>query len=202
MSKAIKTVNAPVTEGFLLSDIRRTGSSFRANRMTTKGVLSLLTVAILVFSVLMTGLPTGARSVSANSRTRRSNMSPDLERAIVSSPGGTVRVIVDTKSSSNSSAFGRLATKIGAMGGVVFRSLNHNKSMSIQIPASAVAALAADNTVKYLSLDRKTVVTGHLETTSGAADARNYGTPDTGTIDGHGIGIAILDSGVYAAHHA
>src|SRR5207247_10514745 len=85
---------------------------------------------------------------------------------------------------------------------IVFRNRNKGKSLSVQIPASSVVTLSADNAVKYISLDRKTQVTGHLETTTGAEDARYLGTDDTGTIDGSGIGIAILDSGIYAAHHA
>src|SRR5581483_6718173 len=62
--------------------------------------------------------------------------------------------------------------------------------------------IAARDDVNYMSYDRATLLTGHLETTTGAGQARNYGTAATGTIDGTGVGIAILDSGIAPAHHA
>jgi len=147
MNKAMKTVKAPLTDGFLLTDMRpRAGTfigNFKANRKkTTKIVITLLTASVFVFSFMMTGLPMGRHKVLADSsQTRRSKMSPDLENAIVRSPDGVVRIIVDTKPSSNSSAFSNLVKKIGAMGGIVFRNLNKGKSVSVQIPASAVVTL-------------------------------------------------------------
>src|SRR6476660_9107699 len=63
MNNAMKTVKGPLTDGFLLTDIRpRIGPSFR-NRKKTKSVITLVTGAILVFSLLMTGLPSGGRKV-------------------------------------------------------------------------------------------------------------------------------------------
>ena len=74
MTNAMKTVKTPLTDGFLLTDIRpRTGSSFFKAKKKTKSVITLLTGAILVFSLLMTGLPTGGHKVLADSsKTRRS----------------------------------------------------------------------------------------------------------------------------------
>src|SRR5216683_493747 len=101
MNKAMKTVKAPLTDGFLLTDIRpRAGTfigNFKANRKkTTKIVITLLTASVFVFSFMMTGLPMGRHNVLADSsQTRRSKMSPDLENAIVRSPDGVVRIIVD-----------------------------------------------------------------------------------------------------------
>jgi serine protease AprX len=80
--------------------------------------------------------------------------------------------------------------------------LNEGKSAAIEISARFIRDLEADTAVKFISLDRPTQVTGHLEVTTGAAIARTYGTSTTGTIDGRGIGIAVLDSGVYSAHHS
>jgi len=170
----MKTVKAPLTDGFLLTDIRpRTGSSFFRAKRKTKSAITLLTGAILVFSLLMTGLPSGGHKVLADSsKTRRSKMSSDLENAIVRSPNGTVRIILDTKPSSNSSAFNKLLAKIATMGGFVFRSINNGQSVSIQIRSSWLLALSSETAVKFMSLDRTTQVAGHLETTTGAAAAR------------------------------
>jgi serine protease AprX len=171
-------------------------------KTTTNNVLKLLTAAFLVSSFLTMGFPSGGRSVLAASSSHRSNISPDLEEAVANSPDAYVRVIIDTKPSANSNAFSKLMMRIGEMGGTVLRSLNDNKTAAVQIVASSIQELASENAVKYISLDRTTQVAGHLETTTGAAAARNYGTSHTGPIDGYLVGIAILDSGIYAAHHS
>src|SRR5580765_3005848 len=206
MSKSTKTIKAPLTEGFLLSDIRpHTAPAFgklRAHSLkATKSVLALLSAAFLLSSFLP-GFSSGVRSVLAQSNSQGRRISADLAEAVSNSPSGVVRVIVDTKSSSNSAAYSRLMVRISTMGGIVMRSLNSGKTAAVEIPASAISAFADDNAVKYISLDRNTQVTGHVETTTGASLVRNYGTATTGTIDGHGIGIAVLDSGVYSAHHS
>jgi len=162
MSKANKTIKGPLTEGFLLADIRRKDLSFRLGSYRShaaRSVLTVLTAVLLVFSFTMAGLPTANRSVKADSKenkSRRSTMSPDLEDQIVRSPNDPVRVIIDTKSSTNSSAFGKLLARVATMGGVVLRNLNNGKSVSVEISARAVQALSTDNAVKFISLDRTT----------------------------------------------
>src|SRR5881396_1704259 len=171
MNKEMKRVKGPLTDGFLLTDIRlRAGSSFSNHpaKKSTKSIITLLTGAILVFSFVMTGLPTGGRKVLAESskasHQRRSKLSSDLEDAMVRNPHGTLRVIVDTRPSTSSAVYSKLLAKIAGMGGIVFRNLNQGKSVSIQIPASVVVTLSADSAVKFVSLDRATQVAGHLET--------------------------------------
>src|SRR4029453_9976916 len=107
----------------------------------------------------------------------------------------TLRVIVETAPSSRSNAFSKFSARVVELGGVVRLALNGGKSAAVEIAGTALEELAADNAVKYISLDRDTKATGHLEITTGASLVRNYGTATTGTIDGHGIGIAVLDSG-------
>src|SRR5688572_16375146 len=141
MSKAMKTVKAPLTDGFLLADIRRRVDAsfinFRPRKKLTKSATAVLTAAIFVLSFLMTGLPIGGGKVQAESSrpstTRRSKLSPDLEKEMVRNPHGLVRVIVDTKPFSNSAAFSKLLSKIASMGGFIFRELNSGKSVSAQI---------------------------------------------------------------------
>jgi subtilisin family serine protease len=71
-----------------------------------------------------------------------------------------------------------------------------------KLPAVLVNALAARPDVVHIALDRPTRLLGHLETTTGAAEARNEGYPGSGPINGSGIGIAILDSGIDSSHHS
>src|SRR6185503_14979013 len=112
MSNAMKTVKAPLTEGFLLADAHPgSGSYFRKFRQikkTTRSSIAVLTAAIFVFSFLMAGMPAGGGKVRAESSnpstTRRSNLSSDLEQELVRNPQGLLRVIIDSKPSSNSAA--------------------------------------------------------------------------------------------------
>ena len=180
---------------------------------TTNNFLRLLAAVLLVSSFVTMGFPSGGQSVVAQStskpalqipppETQGSKISSDLQDAFDHAPERLVRVIVDTTPSPTSSAFFKLRARISEMGGTVIRSLNGGQTTSVEIAASALQALASDNGVKYICPDRATQVAGHLETTTGAAAARSYGTTATGTIDGNGVGIAILDSGIYSAHHS
>jgi subtilisin family serine protease len=74
--------------------------------------------------------------------------------------------------------------------------------LAAKLPAFLVNALATRQDIVHIALDRPTRLLGHLETTTGAAAARSQGYPGSGPIDGSGIGIAILDSGIDSAHHS
>src|SRR5689334_9518893 len=170
-----------------------------------KSVVKVLTAVVLAASFTLAGLPLFAHlegTAFAKSKTQDKKFASDVEDAIYSGPDKLIRVIVDTAASEKSAAFSNVMGRINDLGGTIFRSLNDGKTAAVEIPASALLDLANDNGVKYITLDRDTACTGHLETTTGAALVRNYGTTSTGTIDGHGIGIAILDSGIYTAHHS
>src|SRR6185295_3921046 len=162
-----------------------------------KDVLKVITAVILAASFLIAGSPANGRfqgTAEAQPRTGDKKISSDAEET-VGYYNRIVNVIIDTAPSTRSAAYRRLMDRIEEMGGTILRSLNEGKTASVMISAQALPELAEDNAVKFISLDRDTQVTGHLETTTGAALVRSYGTYNTGTIDGHGIGIAILDSG-------
>ena len=71
-------------------------------------------------------------------------------------------------------------------------------SLSVDLPLSAARQLAAEGDIAYLSPDRPVFSTGHLEAATAAKQIRNLvnGT----SLDGRGIGIAILDSGLDDSH--
>src|SRR6185369_7820723 len=58
--------------------------------------------------------------------------------------------------------------------------------------------LGASEGLNYLSVDRNVEALGHVERTTGAGDMSRQ--PGNDGIDGSGIGIAVLDSGLYADH--
>lgn len=67
-----------------------------------------------------------------------------------------------------------------------------------ELPLARIRALAQNRAIAYLAPDRPVASLGHIENTTGAAQVRSLvsGT----TLDGRGIGIAILDSGIDVKH--
>ncbi|HKP87685.1 MAG TPA: S8 family serine peptidase, partial [Blastocatellia bacterium] len=172
---------------------------------TSKSVLKVLMVALLVAAFLMAGIPftESPEGVAlAQTFSTAPKLSLDLHEAISSAPNKPVRVIVDMEPSLQGKAYSKVLSKLSEKGGIITRNLNGGQMAAVMIPGGAISSLADDKSIRYISLDRDTQVAGHLETASGAALARNLGTTATGTIDGRNIGIAILDSGIYAAHHS
>jgi serine protease AprX len=64
--------------------------------------------------------------------------------------------------------------------------------------------MAASGMINYVSPDRATRGSGHIEDTTGATAARSALTDLTNltnSVDGSGVGIAVLDSGIFAEHN-
>ena len=80
-----------------------------------------------------------------------------------------------------------------------FRNLNTHV---VELPASTVDELAADGDVSYVSPDREVNTLGHVSVTTGADAVRASGPGGSGALDGSGVGIAVLDSGIYTTHKA
>jgi len=114
----------------------------------------------------------------------RSKRSRDLDRA---APGSTVRVIVQFKHAPTN----RHHQKIRDKGGELRRALGLVKGGAYSLPASALEELSNDPEVAYISLDRR--VRSHNDyaaATVGANVAWQLG------LNGAGIGVAVVDSGV------
>ncbi|MFN7929563.1 MAG: S8 family serine peptidase [Blastocatellia bacterium] len=127
-----------------------------------------------------------------------SKMSDDLKEKIAKGGSAKIAVIITTPATPTSS----LSNDIPVNGGALKRVLKNTNAVTCELPPAVIAKFAARTDVRYVALDRETKSTGHLEITTGAALARAYGTGGTGTIDGHGVGIAILDSGIDAPHYS
>jgi subtilisin family serine protease len=145
--------------------------------------------------------PPGAKRVlagpPANSRApHASKISDDLREAIQKNPHGLIPVVITAPSKPNNGLWGAILS-----GGGGYNSFNRVPMLAAKLPGFLVNALAARQDVVHIALDRPTRLLGHLETTTGAAAVR-YGFPSSGPINGSGIGIAILDSGIDSAHHS
>jgi subtilisin family serine protease len=73
-------------------------------------------------------------------------------------------------------------------------------SFVVELPLSTVQELLTTAESSYLSLDRPVEMLGHLEETTGAALIRQ--SLSNTNITGKGVGIAVLDSGIFTNHKA
>ena len=85
-------------------------------------------------------------------------------------------------------------------GGFLKKGLGVINSVAARVPLSSIEELSKRDDVVYISPDRPVVRFGHLETTTGTAQARSLISPLT--LDGSNIGIAFLDSGIDGDHHS
>src|ERR687897_299987 len=92
-----------------------------------------------------------------------------------------------------------LLLSLGASGGRRYERL---PARVVELPASAVANLEAHGDVAYVSLNREVRSLGHVSQTSGADAVRNANGATVAGLDGTGIGIAVLDSGMDTSHKA
>jgi subtilisin family serine protease len=92
-----------------------------------------------------------------------------------------------------------LRIKVARLDGRVISAHDQTGLMSVELPLERVRELAAESDIAYLSPDRPvTAFASHIEVTTAAEQARKLvsGT----TLDGRGVGLAILDSGMDSNH--
>ncbi len=125
----------------------------------------------------------------------KKKIAPDLDDS-PNLPGSDLRRIV-VKFSSSTSDFA-VKSKILGMGGKI-KQLHQNMNLAtIDLPRSRVNELAEALEVEYVSPDRPLLAFGHIETTTGAAQVRSL--TSAPPLNGKGIGIAIIDSGIDSNH--
>jgi serine protease AprX len=92
-------------------------------------------------------------------------------------------------------------------GAVVSESMAKLGAMKVELPVQAIEALMKSRSMNYISPDRQMQSFGHVTSTTGADQARNApglvsGLLGGAAVDGSGVGIAVLDSGVDSGHMA
>src|SRR5579884_3001135 len=111
-------------------------------------------------------------------------LAPELGRM---EAAGTVDVIVQYRQTPTDEHHARLEN----LGGKSFAHLHSIAADAVRLPARALARLAEDPDVAYIAPDRP--VRGMLDLTAAAVNAAaavNY------SVDGTGIGVAVIDSGI------
>ena len=130
---------------------------------------------------------------------RGDNVSPDLREMLARDPAGSSRidVVLQAKDADNaalrsllSDGTARIADRIG-----------QTDTLVLNLPLSVVQTLSTSGLINYVSPDRAMQGSGHVEDTTGAAAIRSQqGSSGAYTLDGSGVGVAIIDSGVYTGH--
>ncbi len=105
-------------------------------------------------------------------------------------PGDLVPVIVRTRTLPDAADFSMVASRGGAVKGSFSRAI---RGYSARIPASQMSAVADDPDVERISLDSP--VKAHLDVAPRAIKA-DLAVMDSGGLDGSGVGVAVIDTGV------
>jgi serine protease AprX len=155
----------------------------------------------VVFALLLfTTIPRG-QSQSLNLSQTLSNtlevvkISNDLTDLLQNSPSGRVDVIVQLDGPLSL----LLKILIQAIGGQVTATFENFDTIAVNLPAISLLQLLTLPGITYVSPNRTIATTGHVSATTGADAVRSAALLSPG-LDGTGVGIAVLDSGIYSAH--
>ena len=178
-------------------------------------LLSQVTTAALVFSLALgimlggskvAGVRASAKSSRSSDRTA-AKLSPELSKSAKRNSGGSnsgkggnrVKVIVEIEGAVG----GRLGGFLNGDGVRARKVFKHFPLQAVEIEESEVEKLAEFPEVKYVSVDKEVgTFGGHLASTTGTDNVRRV-TNALGqnvTLDGTGVGIAVLDSGIDPSH--
>ncbi|HEY9231687.1 MAG TPA: S8 family peptidase, partial [Blastocatellia bacterium] len=170
----------------------------RARSVIALGMtLALLSVTLLPRSHAQTSQPNPINKLStALQQALTSN-----DALIWSSPSRqTVRALIQT----NGPVSAALSLAITVAGGTVVRQFTSIDGLLAELPKSQVLNIAGRDDIERISADHLAQQSAsHLETATGADLLRTYKplTASFSGLDGSGVGIAILDSGVMASHN-
>src|SRR5437660_4656992 len=164
-----------------------------------------LLTAILALTLVSSLMPTVR--TRADQSLAMSKLSPALQQGLDSSYScvwsdsskGTVRTVIQT--------FGPvsplLLSAVTSSGGAVVRQFTSINGILAELPKNRVLTIAARADVEHMTADHLGQQSAsHLETATGADTVRTYNSllQTYSGLDGSGVGIAILDSGIMAGH--
>src|SRR5438874_1776312 len=169
--------------------------AFRRAKIKRFHMVAWLTCLSLLLS-LSGGIMVGDRA-KAQLLGKPAKASSDLlKKAHSLSNTDTVKVIVQLRAPMSSS----LNSLLNSNGVHIRKSMQSLGAHAVDMPASIVDTVAAFDEVSFVSFDRPTQSMGHLSATTGADAVRTTNGINVSGVDGTGIGIAVLDSGIYASH--
>ncbi|HEX8285767.1 MAG TPA: S8 family serine peptidase [Pyrinomonadaceae bacterium] len=167
-------------------------------RFKLKRLLAWLVIPALLLLPLGGAAAAGGRSGRGQGDAPRhaSKVSADLREHVRKAGGGErVTAIVQPRGEWDDEQEGALV----AHGARVKQRHENLDARVVELPASAVEALAARDDIEYVSADREMHALGHVSLTTGADAARAMDTSAMAT-NRISVGIAVLDSGVDFYH--
>ena len=191
----------------------RTRLLFRKSQSFRRTIRNEATAIILAGLLIgqMTGLrPARAAGLSAHVQPGRESSptkftSDLIERLASAGPDEQVRVVVELTGPAGDG----LSVLLGAKGGRLRRIFRNLNCAVIEAPAGVISQIGELGEVGYASLDDSVAslgdLPGHIVTTTGASlveDEHPSRGGDGGNLDGSGIGVAIIDSGIDSNHRA
>ena len=127
-----------------------------------------------------------------------SSVLPDVPWARLLNGELLVRALV--VANSDDASLAALRRKVVAMGGAVTYNYTSIRALAVMVPASRLVELAQLREVASISPNRAVTRTASvLQATTGASEAEG---PARNDLDGSGVGIAVLDSGIAWNHQS
>jgi subtilisin family serine protease len=143
-------------------------------------------------------LPTVASAASKDKSLENfghSKVASDLKEKAQHGGTETVKVILQLDGKMS----GPLNALLHSNGVKIKKQFANFNSFSVELPANVVSSLANFPEVGFVSVDSEVrSLGGHVSITTGTDNVRSLAAD--GALDGNGIGIAIVDSGIYGAH--
>jgi serine protease AprX len=177
-------------------------------------VLTSLSLVLSLIAGIMVSSNAHAKSAKSQSNAPHVKVSSDLLAKAHGAKGADVVPVIVQLNGPMSGGLNALLNSNGVHGAK--KTLKNLSCQVIEMPASIVEAVSQFDEVAFVSPDRPTQSTGHLSATTGADIVRSSVTTTSTTtgplgvqvtttsvtpgLDGTGIGIAVLDSGLYQAH--
>src|SRR5258705_1116267 len=177
---------------------KKVKSMTRTKRSLALAVLTSLSLGLtMVNSTVMTNIASAApKNGSHDQNARNGNrVSPDLRDQATNRGQSLVKVILQL----NDKMSVQLNALLRSNGVKVKKQFVNFNSFAVDLPANLVDVLSNFPEVSFISIDSEVrSLGGHIAHTSGADNVRSMSSD--GALDGNGVGIAIVDSGIYAAH--
>ena len=169
------------------------------NRSLTLPLLTILSLVLAMIggSILPTVTSAAPKDKLNLGELRHSKLASDLKEKTKRGGTETVKVILQLDGKMS----GPLNALLKGNGVRVKKQFANFNSFSIDLPANVVSSLENFPEIGFVAVDSEVrSLGGHVSNTTGTDNVRSLATD--GALDGNGVGIAIVDSGIYGGHVA
>src|SRR6185369_11715969 len=182
-----------------LMEMTKVTATNKTKRFLVLALLASLTLGPnLLGGALLATVHAKDKGLDSGKNQKPNKVAPDLGDLLSKkSSESTVQVILQL----NSKPSGQLNALLAANGVKIRRHFDNLNSFALELPARVVNSLSSFPEVAFVSIDSEVrTLGGHSAHTNSTDNVRTLS--NDGALDGNGIGIAIVDSGIYGAHVA